>query len=102
MTVLVEDEEVRWHRLVAGKFRLSEAGGDGVLRSVNTRTGKLLWSVHLGTLAASTPAVVGDTVFATVLEGGSGGFPGRIVALNYASGAIRRPVCSLIACTCPE
>jgi outer membrane protein assembly factor BamB len=74
---------------VIGGDHIFQLGDDGVLRSINTRTGQLFWQVRLGTLAASTPALVGNTVFATVLEGGSGGFPGRIVALNYANGAIR-------------
>jgi Uma2 family endonuclease len=34
LTVLVKDREVRWHRLVSGKFRLISPGDDGVLRSV--------------------------------------------------------------------
>jgi hypothetical protein len=34
LTVLVEEEEVRWHRLVSGKYRILTPGDDGVLRSV--------------------------------------------------------------------
>jgi hypothetical protein len=34
LTVLVEEEEVRWHRLVSGRYRRISPGKDGVLRSV--------------------------------------------------------------------
>jgi Uma2 family endonuclease len=34
LLVLVEDQEVRWHRLVSGKYRAMSPGENGVLRSV--------------------------------------------------------------------
>jgi Uma2 family endonuclease len=34
LTVLIHDQEVRWHRLVPRKYRLMPPGDDGVLRSV--------------------------------------------------------------------
>jgi hypothetical protein len=34
LTVLLEDEDVRWHRLVAGKYRTLAPGDDAILRSV--------------------------------------------------------------------
>lgn len=34
LTILVEEAEARWHRLVAGKYRALKPGADGVLRSV--------------------------------------------------------------------
>ena len=33
MAVLVEEQEVRWHRLVKGKFKLSQPDYRGVFRS---------------------------------------------------------------------
>ena len=34
VAVLVREHEVRWHRLVAGKFQVMAPGSDGILRSV--------------------------------------------------------------------
>jgi len=34
LTVLIQEEEARWHRLVAGHYRVLPPGEDGVLRSV--------------------------------------------------------------------
>jgi Uma2 family endonuclease len=34
LTVLVKEQEVRWHRLAAGKYQLMPPGDDGVLRSI--------------------------------------------------------------------
>jgi outer membrane protein assembly factor BamB len=65
-----------------------QLGDDGVLAAINKHTGHTFWSRRLGMLSAASPAVVGDTVYATVLEraGGSGG---RVVALNYKNGFVR-------------
>ena len=64
-----------------------QLGDDGVLAAINTQTGRTFWSRRLGKLSAASPAVVGDTVYATVLERAGGG--GRVVALDYAKGSIR-------------
>jgi outer membrane protein assembly factor BamB len=66
-----------------------QLGDDGVLYAINKHTGHTFWTRRLGTLSASTPAVVGSTVYATVLAHGSGENPGRVVALSYANGSIR-------------
>jgi outer membrane protein assembly factor BamB len=65
-----------------------QLGDDGVLRALNKLTGHSFWKRSIGRLSASSPAVVGNTVYATVLSGASGQ-TGRVVALNYATGAIR-------------
>jgi outer membrane protein assembly factor BamB len=64
-----------------------QLGDNGVLAAISKHTGHTLWSRRLGVLSASSPAVVGDTVYATVLERQGGG--GRIVALSYRSGSLR-------------
>jgi len=66
-----------------------QLGDDGVLSAINKHTGRIFWQTHIGTLAASAPAVVGRTIFATVLATGSDVDPGRIVAVDYANGSIR-------------
>jgi outer membrane protein assembly factor BamB len=63
-----------------------QLGDNGVLNAINKRTGGLFWSRKLGTLSASSPAVVGRTVYATVLSGPNGG---RVVALDYGHGKTR-------------
>ncbi|HEY8304769.1 MAG TPA: PQQ-binding-like beta-propeller repeat protein [Solirubrobacteraceae bacterium] len=69
--------------------RIFQLGDDGALNAIDKYTGKNLWSRRLGALSASTPAVGGDTVYATVLSRAPGVEAGRIVALNTASGHIR-------------
>ena len=66
-------------------FQLAD---NGVLSAINKHTGHNFWSRRLGALSASTPAVAGGTVYATVLERAGGG-GGAAVALNYANGSIR-------------
>jgi outer membrane protein assembly factor BamB len=68
--------------------RIFQLTDDGVLSAVDKYTGKILWSKQLGSLSAASPAVVGSTVYATILtRGGSDG--GRVAALNVSNGAIR-------------
>ncbi|HEY2570101.1 MAG TPA: PQQ-binding-like beta-propeller repeat protein [Solirubrobacteraceae bacterium] len=75
---------------VIGGDHIFQLGDDGVLRAFNKKTGHVFWARSLGQLAASSPAVVGKTVFASVLSrGGGGGEGGRVYALNYANGATR-------------
>ncbi|HWD10286.1 MAG TPA: PQQ-binding-like beta-propeller repeat protein [Solirubrobacteraceae bacterium] len=67
-------------------FQLAD---DAVLTAVSRRTGHTFWSVPLGRLSASSPAVTLNTVYATILNTGNGSSPGRIVALNSKTGAMR-------------
>ena len=69
--------------------RIFQLGDDGVLNAIDKHTGHTLWSRPLGVLSASTPAVVGDTVYATVLSRAHGVEAGQVTALNAATGAIR-------------
>jgi outer membrane protein assembly factor BamB len=66
-----------------------QLGDNGMLMAINAHTGHTFWKRRLGRLSASTPAVDGETVFATVLERGHPGLPGAIVALDYVTGAVR-------------
>lgn len=72
--------------VMSGK-RIFQLADDGVISAIDKETGKLLWSKDLGKLSASTPAIGGGTVFATVLAR-NGGEGGRIVALKARTGAI--------------
>jgi outer membrane protein assembly factor BamB len=54
----------------------------GVFFGLDKRTGKVRWKRDVGKLAASTPAVDGKRVFATVLS------PGRVVALDTKTGKV--------------
>jgi outer membrane protein assembly factor BamB len=66
-----------------------QLGDNGVLSAIDKHTGHTFWSRHLGVLSASTPAVVGNTVYVTILSRGHDVEAGRVVALAYATGAIR-------------
>jgi outer membrane protein assembly factor BamB len=66
-----------------------QLGDDGVLNAIDKHTGRNFWSRRLGVLSASSPAVLGNTVYATVLARGHGSNAGRVAALNYADGSIR-------------
>jgi outer membrane protein assembly factor BamB len=63
-----------------------QLGDNAVLSATNKRTGGTFWSRNLGSLSASSPAVIGRTVYATVLSGPNGG---RVVALDYGNGKTR-------------
>jgi outer membrane protein assembly factor BamB len=65
---------------------LFQLGDDAVLNAVNKHTGHVFWSRKLGSLSASSPAVIGRMVYATVLSGAHGG---RVVALDYGTGKTR-------------
>ncbi len=69
--------------------RLYQLADNGELLAINKHTGHVIWHKHLGVLSASTPAVTSNTVYATVLNSGHAGKPGRIVALNSHNGTIR-------------
>jgi outer membrane protein assembly factor BamB len=67
-------------------FQLAD---DAVLSAINRSTGHTFWDTPIGRLSASTPAVNASTVYATVLSSGNPSSPGRVVALNSKTGAIR-------------
>src|SRR5580704_13609280 len=74
---------------VLSENRIFQLTDDGVLSAVDKYDGKTLWSRTLGALSASSPAVDGNTVYATVLARATGSEEGRVVALDVADGAIR-------------
>jgi outer membrane protein assembly factor BamB len=69
--------------------RIFQLGDDAVLSAIDKRNGHVLWSQHLGQLSASSPAVTANTVYVTILYSGHPHSPGRVIALNSASGAVR-------------
>ena len=69
--------------------RIFQLADNAVLIAVDKRTGHTIWKRSLGRLSASTPAVTSNTVYATILNGGGAGSPGRVVAVNSANGDIR-------------
>jgi outer membrane protein assembly factor BamB len=62
---------------------------DAVLIATNRYSGRRIWTRHLGSLSASSPAVDSTTVYATVLSSGSSGSPGRVWALDAKTGGVR-------------
>jgi outer membrane protein assembly factor BamB len=74
---------------VLSENRIFQLADDGVLSAIDKYDGKLLWSRTLGALSASSPAVGGDTVYATVLARAADSEEGRVVALDVATGAVR-------------
>lgn len=69
--------------------RLFQLSDDGVLHAINKHTGHSFWERRLGVLSASSPAIAGHSVYATVLARSHNAAGGRIVALNYFNGHIR-------------
>jgi outer membrane protein assembly factor BamB len=69
--------------------RIFQLGDDAVVHAINKYTGLNLWNKRIGALSASTPAVSGNTVYATVLARAPGSQAGRMVAMNTADGHIR-------------
>jgi len=63
--------------------RIFQLADNATLNATNKHTGRVMWSHRLGSLSASAPAVIGGTVYATVL------LPGRLVALDVARGRVR-------------
>jgi outer membrane protein assembly factor BamB len=74
--------------VISGRH-LFQLGDNAVLIATDTRTGDAYWIRHLGELSASSPAVLGSTVWVTVLARNGRDHRGRIYALNAATGAIR-------------
>jgi outer membrane protein assembly factor BamB len=64
-------------------FQLAD---DGTLSAINLHTGHTFWQRRLGSLSASTPAAVGNVVYATVLARSPSIHKGLVVALAYATG----------------
>jgi outer membrane protein assembly factor BamB len=69
--------------------RIFQLADDATLIATDKHSGHPLWTRRLGQASASTPAVTSNTVYATILESGHHRSPGRVVALNAATGAIR-------------
>ncbi len=80
---LLEFPPVMWGNRI---FQLAD---NATLNAIDKYTGQTLWSRRLGALSASTPAVSGDTVYATVLSRSTGSQAGRVVALNTINGHFR-------------
>ena len=74
---------------VLSENRIFQLTDDGVLSAIDKYTGKLLWSQQLGVLSAAAPAVVGNTVYATILSRAGAADDGRFVALDATDGHIR-------------
>ncbi len=72
-------------------FVLNDSGG---LSAWSRLTGRVLWARHLGSLAASSPAVGDGSVFVTILRRYPGARGGRIAAISSTDGHTRwqRPV----------
>jgi outer membrane protein assembly factor BamB len=69
--------------------RIFQLGDDATLHAIDKYTGHDVWHRRMGALSASSPAVSGDTVYATILSRTEGLQAGRIVAVNAANGHIR-------------
>ncbi len=67
---------------------LYQLSDDGLVRAIATASGRVLWAKKLGTLAASSPAASGNSVYVTLLEHGHGA-RGRIAALRQSDGGVR-------------
>ena len=57
-----------------------------MLSAIDIHTGHSFWQRRIGSLSASTPAAVGDVVYATVLARGDGVNKGEVLALSYSTG----------------
>ncbi len=62
---------------------------NAALYAMARQTGKIRWKAKLGYLAASSPAVAHNTVYAVILERGKGIKEGRVVALSAKDGRTR-------------
>ncbi len=69
--------------------RLFLIKNNGALYAINKLTGRVLWKLKLGVLAASSPACDGTTVYAVMLQRGRGVTGGRITAADVTDGRIR-------------
>lgn len=62
---------------------------NAAMYAMTRKTGKVRWKAKLGHLAASSPAVAHNTVYAVILERGKGIKEGRVVALSAKDGRTR-------------
>jgi outer membrane protein assembly factor BamB len=69
--------------------RIYQLGDSAKLTAYDKHNGHVVWQKRFGRLSASTPAVTSDSLYATILQSGHPGVPGRLVALNSATGALR-------------
>ena len=92
--------ELRWKRKASALTEfppvlhrnvLYQLSDDGWMRAFTVRKGRLIWKKRLGRLSASSPALDGERIYATLLQGPSGGGRGRVVAIRERDG---RPVWS--------
>jgi outer membrane protein assembly factor BamB len=69
--------------------RIFQLSDDATLHAIDKYTGHEIWTTRLGALSASSPAVSGGTVYATVLSRHTGQEAGRVAALDVANGHLR-------------
>ena len=78
---------------VLASGRLYYQKNNGEIYAVTAQTGRVRWRRRIGGLSASAPAAAGGKVYAVVNKGGEGGIagsgPGRVVAMDGRTGAIR-------------
>jgi len=73
--------------VMAGE-RIFMMGDDALVRAISKHNGHSLWRTRLGAKSAASPAVVGNTVYATVLSRAPDVEAGRAVALDASNGRI--------------
>lgn len=81
-TALLEFPPVMSHE------RIYQLADDGTLSAIDRKTGRLVWRKQLGALSASTPAIVGNTLYVTILARPGDGEGGLVAALNATSGRV--------------
>jgi outer membrane protein assembly factor BamB len=69
--------------------RLFQLSDDGALYALNKHNGHVLWRRQLGVLSASSPAVIGKTVYATVLQRAHRIRRGMVAAVDYVTGKVK-------------
>src|SRR3954447_3253078 len=73
---------------VVANGMLIQLADDARIIALNKANGRARWRRRIGSLSASTPAVAGDMVYATVLEHHKGTGRGRIVGMRLKTGRI--------------
>ena len=86
-----------WYRPAGALLEFPPVIADGMLIqladnarivALNKDNGHVRWRRELGSLSASTPAVAGDMVYATILETRRGSGRGRVVAMKLKTGKV--------------
>jgi outer membrane protein assembly factor BamB len=86
-----------WYRPAPALLEFPPVIADGMLIqladnariiALNKNTGHLRWRRQLGSLSASTPAVAGDMIYASILVGRRGSGRGRLVAMKLKTGKV--------------